>query len=323
MTTLLGIRSALGRFYGEHEVIANVILKFLMSIAAYIIITYYLGYNEALKSVLVVIVLALISSILPVGATIFISAALIVVHLLSLHWEAAAITAAIFIVILFMYFRFAPKHVYHSLLTPVFFGLGVPAIMPVSAGLLRSPSSIVSVACGTVVFYYLRGISQNASLIAGTSETVSSQSIVGIVLKQLYGNVDMYIVVAIFVATAAIVYLIRRTSINNSWSIAITAGVIFNLMTMLVYYVLTETVGKIIPLAIGEAITFIVCLALELFVFNLDYTRVERVQFEDDDYYYYVKAIPKRYVSEKKMEVKTFNRVDSKDGGDNVDEDTL
>jgi hypothetical protein len=30
---------------------------------------------------------------------------------------------------------------------------------------------------------------------------------------------------------------------------------------------------------------------------NLDYARTERVQFEDDDYYYYVKAVPKKMVA--------------------------
>ena len=30
---------------------------------------------------------------------------------------------------------------------------------------------------------------------------------------------------------------------------------------------------------------------------NLDYARTERVQFEDDDYYYYVKAVPKKTVA--------------------------
>ena len=324
MATLLGIRSALSRFYGEHEFASNTILKFAMAFVTYLLINIHLGYNDTLNHMVVVVVLALISSILPVGTTIFISAVLVVVHMLSLHWEVAAITAAVFIVILFLYFRFAPKHVYHSLLTPVFFAIGVPAIMPVSAGLLRSPSSIISVASGTVVFYYLKGISDNAGLISGTSGEVSTESVISTVLKQLYGNTEMYVVTAIFIATAVIVYLLRRASINNSWSIAITAGIIFNLVTMLGFYIFNEVPGRIIPLAIGEAIAFVLALGLELFVFNLDYTRVERVQFEDDDYYYYVKAIPKRYVSEKKMEVKTFNRatVDNFDRGE-VDKNEL
>lgn len=32
---------------------------------------------------------------------------------------------------------------------------------------------------------------------------------------------------------------------------------------------------------------------IEFLCFNLDYSRTEKVQFEDDEYYYYVKAVPK------------------------------
>ena len=39
---------------------------------------------------------------------------------------------------------------------------------------------------------------------------------------------------------------------------------------------------------------------------NLDYARTERVQFEDDEYYYYVKAIPKKMVAGKEVTVKHF-----------------
>ena len=33
------------------------------------------------------------------------------------------------------------------------------------------------------------------------------------------------------------------------------------------------------------------------FLFSVDYSRTERVQFEDDEYYYYVKAVPKVVVA--------------------------
>ncbi len=46
---------------------------------------------------------------------------------------------------------------------------------------------------------------------------------------------------------------------------------------------------------------------IQFFFFNLDYTRTERVQFEDDEYYYYVKAVPKRYVSAKAKTVKKIS----------------
>ena len=41
-------------------------------------------------------------------------------------------------------------------------------------------------------------------------------------------------------------------------------------------------------------------------------SRTERVQFEDDEYYYYVKAVPKMYVAVKEKQVKTINAKNSK-----------
>ena len=46
---------------------------------------------------------------------------------------------------------------------------------------------------------------------------------------------------------------------------------------------------------------------LQFFVFNVDYSRTEYVQFEDDEYYYYVKAIPKVHITKREKTVKQIN----------------
>ena len=48
-------------------------------------------------------------------------------------------------------------------------------------------------------------------------------------------------------------------------------------------------------------------LALQFFIFSVDYTRTEHVQFEDDDYIYYVKAVPKMSVTTQEINVKKIN----------------
>ena len=48
-------------------------------------------------------------------------------------------------------------------------------------------------------------------------------------------------------------------------------------------------------------------LVLELFFFTVDYARSENLQFEDDEYYYYVKAIPKVSISTPEKTVKRIN----------------
>ena len=47
----------------------------------------------------------------------------------------------------------------------------------------------------------------------------------------------------------------------------------------------------------GIVVSVVIALIYQFFVFAVDYTRTEYLQYEDDDYYYYVKAVPKLTVS--------------------------
>ena len=60
--------------------------------------------------------------------------------------------------------------------------------------------------------------------------------------------------------------------------------------------------GKIMGLVVGTLVSLAVAFLLEFLFFNLDYSRTERVQFEDDEYYYYVKAVPKTEWLEKQRQ---------------------
>ena len=60
-------------------------------------------------------------------------------------------------------------------------------------------------------------------------------------------------------------------------------------------------------LIIGNVLAAVAGLILELFLFSVDYARSERLQFEDDEYYYYVKAIPKVAVTTPEKTVKKIN----------------
>lgn len=49
----------------------------------------------------------------------------------------------------------------------------------------------------------------------------------------------------------------------------------------------------IVSVFVGIVLSFVLAQIVRYFIFNMDYLRVENVQFEDEDYYYYVKAVPK------------------------------
>ena len=48
-------------------------------------------------------------------------------------------------------------------------------------------------------------------------------------------------------------------------------------------------------------------MVLEFFVFGGDYSRTERLEYEDDEYYYYVKAVPKASVATSERSIKKIN----------------
>ena len=69
-----------------------------------------------------------------------------------------------------------------------------------------------------------------------------------------------------------------------------------------------------VPVSVPELIVgmigaVIASLIHQLFVFSVDYSRTEYTQFEDDDYYYYVKAVPKIAISRTDVKVQEINKV--------------
>ena len=74
-----------------------------------------------------------------------------------------------------------------------------------------------------------------------------------------------------------------------------------------------DTNLSIFSALLGAVVTVLVCKAIEFFRFCLDYSRTEKVQFEDDEYYYYVKAVPKAIVAGTDKKVTRFSGKEEQD----------
>jgi uncharacterized membrane protein len=117
----------------------------------------------------------------------------------------------------------------------------------------------------------------------------------------------MYLVLAVMLLTLVIVYLIRRMSIAHAWFAAIVTGILFETVGLVAGYMMLGIHGKTLAVILGNIVSFLIALVLEFLFFNLDYSRIERLQFEDDEYYYYVKAVPKAVIASGQKKVKRFN----------------
>lgn len=305
MSNLLELRENIKRIYGKYEMYITPALKFLLTLVAILMINSELGYMELLQNVFVVLLASVACAILPWGCSLIVSALFIVGHIYAMAMECALIALAIFAIMFLLYFRFTPKDALLVLLTPICFFLKIPYLIPICVGLACTPVSIVAVGCGVVTHYMIDSVSESAIAMVGTEGEASSKF--KMMLEGIMGNTAMMVTLFSFIATIVVVYIIRRLSIDHSWTVAMVTGAIVNAMILLVGDLLLDTKISIIWLLLGSVLAVLVAKVLQFFVFNVDYSRTERVQFEDDEYYYYVKAVPKVNVAPAAKTVKKIN----------------
>ena len=313
MTKLLEIKDQLIRFYSKYETFLYPVVKFIVAFLLLMMVNTNIGFMEKISTLPVALGLSFLCALLPTGAILWVGALVVLADMYALSMEVALATLILFAILFFLYFRFVPKDGLTVILTPICFQLHIPYLMPIGSSLLRSVYSVVGVVCGTVVYYFLDGISRNAGTLMNTAgaEEEQTSSRFDISVGQFLGNKEMYLVIVIFVVTAIVVYVVRRMEVDNAWTLAIISGTLIQIAGLFVGYLVLGITGKTLWLLVGNMIALILAFVLEFLFMNLDYARTERVQFEDDDYYYYVKAVPKKMVAVREVTVKHFGNTAS------------
>ncbi len=306
MTSLLELREYIKNFYVKYELYITYVWKFLLSLIAFSMIGSKIGYQTNLTKLPILLMAALLCSIMPLNFMVFISAGFILAHLFKLNLLCAAVALIVFLLMFLLYFRFSPKDTIAVMLTPMCFYLSVPYVMPIALGLMGTPSSIVSMSFGVIVAFLVNYISANATTLSGSQMEESAAQFQTIV-TELLSNKRMWVFIVAFAITLAVVYVIRRMSVDHAWTIAIIAGALTDIVCLLVGDMMYSTGLSFIGVIVQTIVSIALLMVLQFFAFNLDYTRIEKVQFEDDEYYYYVKAVPKVTVSTPAPKVKKIS----------------
>ena len=304
MTALLELRENLKKIYSRNEAFILPVIKFLLSFIVLSIINGKMGYMTKLDNMAIVLIVSLLCSFLPTGFMAFFAMMFAVLHMYALSIETAAVGLVVFLLLYLLFLRFTAKEALVVVLTPVLCMLKLPYVMPVAMGLIGTPASCVSVGCGVVVYYLLQTVITNAPTINSMG---AEEAKLRLLIDGMLGNKAMLVTIAAFAITVIVVYLIRRMSVDHSWTIAMVAGVMIEVMILLVGDLMYDTNLSIVSALLGAVVTLIACKIIEFFRFCLDYSRTEKVQFEDDEYYYYVKAVPKMTVAAPTNTVKKIN----------------
>lgn len=307
MTNLLVFKERIKNFYNRYELYVTPFLKFMLAFITFIMINAGLGFMEKIDNPGIVFILALLCSFLPIGTIAVFSAILILAHIYAVSLEVALVTMVIMLLMFLLYYRFTPRDSYIIIITPIAFILNLPYAVPLAAGLLGTPVSAVSIAFGTIIYYLIKFVRDNSAALSNLDGAVEVQNYMAII-DSLISNKTMILLIVAFAAALTAVYVIRRMSFDHSWFAAIVTGTLAELLVIVVGILTLDIDMNFGSLILGVAVSFIIAAVLRFFVFSVDYTRTEYVQFEDDEYYYYVKAVPKLVITAPEKKIKHINK---------------
>ena len=163
---------------------------------------------------------------------------------------------------------------------------------------------MIPIVCGTISYFMVEFVKNSVATIKGADGLVGQ---VTVFLQQVFRNKEMWIIIAASVICLFVVSALRKMSCNHAWEIAIVSGAVVNVVTLTTGYIALNVKAPYAEMIVGNIIAVFIGLVVELFVFTVDYSRTENLQFEDDEYYYYVKAVPKISISAPNKTVKKIN----------------
>ena len=295
------IRVTIRRFIGEHSLWLERALRAVLSFILLNGIREYFAYADRLDNIFLILVLTAACAFLSYGGMALIITLYLLGEIFTLSLQGGLITVAILLVTYAFCRIFISRQYIHISAISVFYQMHLTFLLPTEAALFGEMSEVVPLIGGTTVAFYLKQLRDNSAALTDGSDTVTPLSLLtgGVLGNQLFA-LYLLAIIAMFVAIS----VIRRLPIKYAGILSVAFGILIEFIIMLSGYLLLDSRDRIPNLIICNIISLIIGLISSYLVMDLDYSRVEKVKFEDDDYTYYVMAVPKIKVADDQIEVK-------------------
>ena len=317
MLSLLIFKEKIRLIYGKYSMFILPIFKFALILVALILMNINIGYLDILKNPFFIFIIAVFCSVLPFSAISVILSIYLLSDMFSVSIDMFLLIGIYLLVIGILYYGFKPGNSYLIVVVPLLFTLKIPYVLPIVLGLGTGILTVIPLSAGIILYYLLLYVKNNiGTLTNGITSDLSVRYFQ--ILNSILSNKIMYIMLLAFALSLVIVYLIHNLSINYSWEIAIVSGMVSLLLFIFMGEFIMNITLSIMELLFGLIISLVLAYVYKFLIFNIDYTRTEYTQFEDDEYYYYVKAVPKisikfpDYKNEKINTIKSNRRVKKK-----------
>ena len=299
MAELFKIKNKVRDVIRKYEEIIFPVLRLIWCYLVFSNIHSMFHYMDLLDRKIVIFLIAVLVSVLPEGFLLFAAGVVIGVNCYTVNIEVGLAFTVLFMVMYCLYLRFFPKFSYAIFLVTICYSIGMPYLAPMVILVLAGIGGALPAAFGVMLHYFANAVTElNIQLTA--AEDDSKVAVLGYFIDHIVKNKEMYMMMLVFALTIVLASIIYKLSFPFSHYAAIAAAAVFCIiLTLIMGAVLKETPDTSAAMG-GSLLGMLICLVLEVCKGVLDFKHVQRVQFEDDEYYYYVKAIPKLDAPKKK-----------------------
>ncbi|MDO5140392.1 MAG: hypothetical protein Q4D40_02880 [Eubacteriales bacterium] len=291
MNILINIRNILTDLYDRYGMLLKPLLKTAAAFVMLLAVQNTVGFNTTLSKLPVIGCTSIICAFFPSGFITFVCAVFVIVNLLKLSVVMAGVAAVICILIAVLYFGYKPGTGIIISLVPLMFYLKTPFVLPVVLGISIGFGAAVPIAIGVFCWNMLHFFVQNTEILSEGGILDVNMDIAELVRGIVLDEHMLLLIVAFSVCTAASA-MISRTRLNNCWIAAAVCGtgILFVFIPAGDIILGTGTLGADTA---GLIVSLVLSVLYAAVVYSVDFRRTENLSFEDDDYYYYVKAVPK------------------------------
>lgn len=306
LTKLLEFRGMARSFFQKYQLIITPVFRFIISYMAFHTINKALAYNATVANPVIELAMAAVGAFLPPVVLILMCALLAILQVYSASPILAALVIVIFAVLYCFIARFSGKYGYAVVAVPILFVFKMPYLIPLLLGMIATPMAIFPTVSGVIIYFVFKVIQEAATRQDITSLDATLALYIDVV-NSLFQHKEMFITAAIFAVVILIMWLVRKMRFEFVFELTIVLGAIINILGFLLANLQLDINVGTGSMILGTIVSMLLVFIAQFFRVVLDYTSVEHVQFEDDDYYYYVKAVPKIDVSMLQKNVTTFS----------------
>ena len=292
MDTILTVRNRIRDVLREYDEIVTPVLKFIWAMVVFISLKSIFGYFDFFNEWLVIILLSVIFAIIDQRFMFFAVGIITTFHVYNVSMELGILYGVFFFAMYCVYIRFFPEMAYAIMLSLIACQIGMPAAVPFIVALTAGIGGMVPAAFGIVLYYLsvaVRDLKGQIDSLADISEVDTIKYLLDNVIK----NKEMLALIIVTAVTIAIIYIISRIPFKFSKLISVGTGAVIYIVAQLMVESAFSLSGDIAMTIVGALIGVVVGVVILCYRGIFDYKHTEHVQFEDDDYYYYVKAVPK------------------------------